>query len=65
MAFAGGGPLSATTTHTIAIDGNCGDWAADEKFTGNDSTEFWVTWDDANIYFAWWGGGTATHPPSP
>ncbi len=50
----------ATSYHTITIDGNCTDWSADEKFTGNDGTQTWITWDSNNIYLGLLGGGAAS-----
>jgi hypothetical protein len=54
----------AVTPNSISIDGNCADWSSDEKFVANDSAEVWTTWDDNNLYFAWWGGGAGANPNS-
>lgn len=43
--------LSATTFHTISIDGT-NDFAADETFSGTSGSMWYFTWDANNFYFA-------------
>lgn len=52
---------STTTYQTIRVDGKFGDWSQASNFIGNDgrtpdSTSFYFSWDQDNLYFYMEGG---------
>ena len=51
-------PAKGATYHTITCDGNLDDWSNDENMGTVNSATFYVTFDFANIYFAFHRGST-------
>jgi uncharacterized repeat protein (TIGR01451 family) len=43
-------PALATAYHTITIDGDLSDWAADEMMETDNGRDLYITWDDTNLY---------------
>ncbi|HMV65284.1 MAG TPA: hypothetical protein PKA64_00440, partial [Myxococcota bacterium] len=38
-------------SHTITVDGDPGDWTADERFATSAGSDVWVSWDADDVFF--------------